>query len=594
MKPRDPITTEIIKNALASLVDEMAYTVIQTAHSEIVKDVMDFSTACCDARGRMLAQGKTIAMHLGAVPEAMEAVTLRFQNDIFPGDVFVLNDPYEGGMHLPDVFMLKPVFLSGQLFGWTVAIAHQTDMGGRVPGSNASDSTEIYQEGLRIPPVKLYDRSQKNETLMRILEKNVRVPDRVIGDWAAQLAACHIGERGMLELAHRYGAELLNGYFEDLLDYSERILRQEIQSWPDGRYEFVDYIDDDGISSDPIPIRVALTVHEDHLTVDFNGSAPSVRGALNSTLSFTKSCTYLSVRCMLREDIPNNAGFFRPIEVLAPEGSVVNPLPPSACAARALTGYRIVDTVFGALAQIVPGRVPAAGEGGNTVVCISGTRPDGRPFIVVDMLCGAWGGRRDRDGVDGVTNAAQNLSNTPVEVLETEYPILIEQYGFVEDTCGAGTFRGGLSIERHYRLLAEEAMLQLRSDRATFRPWGLQGGQPGSPSTNTLTRDGADRTLPSKVSMSLRRADVIRHQMPGAGGYGDPLERDPERVVEDVLDGRISRDFALREHRVVVSANGALDVPATAEWRGRRSGPERVKAGRGATSGGTGDRRMGQ
>ena len=391
---RDSITRELIKNALASLVDEMAYTVIQTAHSEIVKDVMDFSTACCDGQRRMLAQGKTIAMHLGAVPDAIAAVWAAYSGQVFPGDVYVLNDPYEGGMHLPDVFMFKPAFEGSEIVGWAVAIAHQTDMGGRVPGSNASDSTEIFQEGFRIPPLKLYDRGELNQTLLRLLQKNVRVPERVVGDWGAQMAACEIGERGLLTLAARYGLVALNGYFDDLLDYSERMLRREIAEWPDGTYEFTDYIDNDGLDLVPIPIKVTLTVSGDSLKVDFTGSSRQVRGALNATASFTKSCAYLSVRSMLREDIPNNLGFFRPIEVIVPVGSVLNPNLPGACAARALTGYRIVDAMFGVLAQVVPGRVPAAGEGGNTVVCISGVRGDGSAFIIVDMMCGAWGGIR--------------------------------------------------------------------------------------------------------------------------------------------------------------------------------------------------------
>jgi N-methylhydantoinase B len=567
---RDPITAELVKNALASLVDEMAYTVIQTAHSEIVKDVMDFSTAVCDARGRMLAQGKTIAMHLGAVPDAMEAVGAAFGTDVHDGDVIVLNDPYEGGMHLPDVFMLKPVFSAGELAGWAVVIVHQTDMGGRIPGSNASDSTEIFQEGLRIPPLKLYERGSRNRTLLRILEKNVRVPERVTGDWAAQLSACRIGERGLLELIARYGRDELEEYFEHLLDYSERMLRQEIGSWPDGRYEFTDSIDDDGFGGGPIALAVALEVRGDSLVVDWSGSSPQVKGAINPTFSFTKSCTYLSVRCVMREDIPNNAGFFRPIEVRAPEGSIANPRPPAACAARALTGYRMVDTMFGALARIVPDRVPAAGEGGNTVVCLSGFRPGGDRFIVVDMLCGAWGGRPDRDGVDAITNPAQNLSNTPVEVLEAEHPILVRRYGFVTDSCGAGRFRGGLSIERDYEVLVNEALLQLRSDRAATPPWGLAGGGAGAPAHTELVEGGAHRGLASKVTMPLARGQVLEHRMAGGGGHGDPFQRPPAQVLEDVLDERISAAYALREHGVVIGPDGVLDDRATAERRRSR------------------------
>jgi N-methylhydantoinase B len=572
MRTIDPITQELIKNALSSLVDEMAYTVVQTAHSEIVKDVMDFSTACCNSDGLLLAQGNTIAMHLGAVPEAMAAINGAYAADVIrPGDVFVLNDPYEGGMHLPDIFMIKPVFYESCLVGWTVAIAHQTDMGGRVPGSNASDSTEIYQEGLRIPPLKYYDGGTLNRTLRRLVEKNVRVPGRVLGDWDAQLAACHIGEAAMVELIERYGVDELEEYFDTLLDYSERMVRAEISRWPDGTYEFTDYIDGDGFDDVAIPIHVLVTVAGDSLTVDFAGTAPQVRGALNSTLSFTKSCTYLSIRSMIRDDIPNNAGVFRPVTVSAPEGTIVNVDLPGACAARALTGYRIVDTLFGALAQIVPDRVPAAGEGGNSVVCLSGRREDGSQFIVVDMMCGAWGGRPDQDGVDGITHPAQNLSNTPVELLEAQHPVRVERYGFVTDTCGAGRFRGGMAIEREYRILAPSGgLLQLRTDRSEHAPWGLDGGSAGAVSKSWLIDETGERDLPSKITMELRAEQRIRHRMAGAGGHGDPLDREPEMVLNDVLDERVSAECALRDYGVVITDLGPIDIDATERERARR------------------------
>jgi N-methylhydantoinase B len=578
MTDYDPIVQELIKNSLSSLVDEMAYTVVQTAHSEIVKDVMDFSTACCNREGVLLAQGNTIAMHLGAVPEAMAAIKEAYaSDDIRRGDVFVLNDPYEGGMHLPDVFMVKPVFHGPELFGWTVAIGHQTDMGGRIPGSNASDSTEIYQEGLRIPPLKFYDEGTLNVTLERIVEKNVRVPGRVLGDWNAQLAACHIGEAAMLELVERYGIDQLERYFESLLDYSEEVLRKEIVRWADGTYEFTDYIDGDGFDEDPIPIHVAVTVDGDSLTVDYAGTAGQVRGALNSTLSFTKSCTYLSVRSMLTEDIPNNAGFFRPIKVVAPEASIVNVKAPGACAARALTGYRIVDALFGAFAQITPERVPAAGEGGNSVICLSGRRKDESPFIVVDMMCGAWGGRPDQDGIDAITHPAQNLSNTPVELLEAEHPIRVERYCLVTDTCGAGRFRGGMAIEREYRVLADEgALLQLRTDRSQHAPWGLAGGSPGSTSVSVVGDGDAETPLPSKVTMELRTGQTVRHRMAGAGGYGDPLDRSEDEVRKDVLDERISTAYAHDRHGVVITEAMDVDREATARERSER----RLKDGR--------------
>ncbi len=566
----DPITFAVIKNGLDAIVDEMAYDVMRTARSEIVKDVMDFSAAICDMSGNMIAQAKTVALHLGAVPEAMGVVLEHYGDDLAPGDAVVLNDPYQGGMHLPDIFMFMPVFHGLDLQGFTVVICHHTDVGGRVAGSNASDSTEIYQEGLRIPALKLFEKGEINSTLIKMIDLNVRLPDRVIGDLKAQFAACQTGAREMGKLFDRYGAETAQAYFTELLDYAERMTREEIRQWPDGTYEFTDYIDDDGFIDTPLPIAIAITVHGDSVTVNYEGSAPQVRAALNSTKSYTNSCTYLSVRCVLKGDIPNNAGVFRAIDVKAPDASIVNPKLPAAVAARALTGYRIVDAMFGALAQIVPDRVPAAGEGGNTVVCLGGYREDGSPFIIVDMICGAWGGRPDKDGIEAITNPSQNLSNTPVETMESQHPVRVEEYALVPDSCGAGEYRGGLGVARSYRLLADEASLQLRADRMKIRPYGLAGGDEAGPAVNEITtREGNHVSLPSKINRKMDRGELVRHVQPGGGGFGDPFMRDPQRVARDVWNTKISAGYAREHHGVVVDPDtGELDEAATAVLRG--------------------------
>jgi len=562
----DPITLAVIKSALDSIVDDMAYTVIRTARSEIIKDVMDYSAALCDAEGRMIAQAKTIAQHLGAIPDAMASVLAEFGGDLAPGDVVAMNDPYEGGMHIPDVFLFMPVFWKGALEAFAVVIGHQTDMGGRVPGSNASDSTEIYQEGLRLPPVKMWERGIQSRTLRRIIEKNVRVPDRVLGDLGAQYAACKVGERELGKLYARHGRKGVRAYAAELLDYAERLTRAEIARWPAGRYTFTDHLDSDGLSDDPVPLTVTITVDpRGHLVCDWTGSAPQVRAALNSTLSFTKSCTYLSVRSVLRQDVPNNAGVFRCIDVVAPEGTVLNPRLPGACAARALTGYRVLDVMLGALAQALPDRVPAAGEGGNTVLSIGGLTAERKPFVIVDMITGAWGARPDKDGMEAVTNPSQNMSNTPVEVLEAQHPIRIDEYGFVPDSCGAGHWRGGLGLRRRYTLLNDEATLQLRSDRMRFLPYGLAGGKPARGTRNVLNPGSAgERVMPAKFAVTLRRGDVVLHEQPGGGGFGDPMTRDPERVAADARNEKITPEYARREHGVVLDpATFAVDVEAT-------------------------------
>ena len=569
----DPITFAVIKSGLDSIADDMAYTVVRIARSEIVKDVMDFSAALCAGDGQMVAQAKTIAQHLGAIPEAMASVMDKFEGNLHEGDVVIMNDPYHGGMHLPDIFMFVPIFHGGARRAFAVVICHHTDVGGRVPGSNASDSTEIYQEGLRIPPLKLYDRGVLDKTLEALIRINVRVPDRVWGDLSAQFAAAQVGKRGLEKLIQRYGADEVDAYMQELLDYAERMTRAEIKHWPKGTYRFVDHIDDDGFSDQPIPIKVAITVNDDGtLFVDYTGSSPQVRGALNSTLSFTHSLTYLSVRCVLAKDLPNNVGLFRCIKVKAPEASVLNPVMPGPCAARALTGYRVFDTMLGALAQIVPDRVPAAGEGGNSVICISGLRPNRQPFIIVDMICGAWGGRPDKDGVEAITNASQNLSNMPVEVMEAEHPVRIEDYSFVQDSCGAGRHRGGVGIRRSYRILADEALLQMRTDRVRFAPYGLAGGAPGAQSRNFMEVGNERTALPGKITTRIGKDTLIIHEQAGAGGFGDPLERDPSQVVEDVLDGKITAAYASERHGVVLDSSRELDVAATARLRASRSG----------------------
>jgi N-methylhydantoinase B len=464
--------------------------------------------------------------------------------------------------------MFKPIFFENRLQGFAVVIAHHCDVGGRVPGSNAADSTEIFQEGLRIPPTKLYAAGEQNETLVDIIRKNVRLPDLVLGDLDAQLATCNIGERELLRMIDRYGEDNLRLYFDELLDYGERLTRKAIEAWPDGTYEFTDYIDNDGFTSDAIPIRCAITVKGSSVSVDFAGSSPQVRGAINSTLSFVKSATYLSIRCVLDADVPNNAGVYRCIDITAPEGSILNPRLPAPVAARALTGYRVVDTVFGALAQIAPKKVMAAGEGGNTVIALSGYDTDAsEPFILVDMINGAWGGRSNKDGVEGVTNPSQNMSNMPIETLESRYPILMEEYGFRNDSGGAGRYRGGLGLVRQYRILAKRVVAQVRSDRADHAPYGLFGGAAGAPSRNILNPETTAEAAPSKFTMELAGGAVIRHEQAGGGGYGDPFERALELIERDLLDGKVTSTFAEQYHGVVLDQAGKVDRKASEHKR---------------------------
>lgn len=563
----DPVEFELFKNALFGIADEMALTVFRTTYSGVLKDNMDYSTALFDGTGVLVAQGLTLPGHLGSMPTAIAAVKESFAGAIHPGDVFILNDPFRGGMHLPDVFVFKPIFRDQQPIAWAGTVCHHTDVGGRVPGSNASDSTEIYQEGLRIPPLKLYDRGARNETLFAVIETNVRVPVKVFGDLRAQLAACHIAENGMLELAARYGAARLQEYMTELVDYAERMTRAAIRELPDGVYDFLDHIDDDGVDvGRPIPLKVTITKVGDAVHVDWSGTSPQVKGAINNTLSYTKSASYCAIRSILPQNIPTNEGVFRAISVTAPKGTVAHGVLPAACAARGLTGFRMVDCLFGALAKMLPDQVFAASDGGNTGVSIGGWDGERKPFIYVDFTCCAWGARPYADGLDGNSHIYANMASQPIEVTETEQPLQITAYEFIQDAMGPGKYRGGAPFRREYKLLAEEAVLQVRSDRRDFRPFGLYGGGAGRPSMNYLNPDRSPSPLPSKLTMTMKKGDVFRHEVAGAGGWGDPLERDPAAVLRDVLNEFVSETSARGDYGVVLSGK-AVDEAATRALR---------------------------
>lgn len=573
---RDPVTVELVKNGLESIADEMALTMARTARSFVLKEAMDFSTALFNAQGDMIAQGTCLPLHLGSMPEALRAVIRTFGDSVAPGDLYALNDPYDGGSHLPDVIMAKPVFVGETLAGYSTVMAHQTDIGGRVAGGNACDSTEIYQEGLRIPPIRLHARGVPDEAVLRIIQRNVRVPDKVLGDLNSEIAACTVGERGYLELIERYGLRELEGYCTELLNYTEQFTRAEIERLPDGSYEFIDHLDDDGIDPTPIRIQVRITVHGDEMTVDFNGTSRQVKGAINSVLSFSASTAYACIRSVLDRTIPNNSGFFRPIRIVAPERTIVNPRSPAPVAARGLTAFRIADTVFGALAQIAPDKVPACGVAADSGISMGGYYPDGTPFVFLEFLVGSWGGGPFRDGMDACTPMVINYSNTPAELVESEQPIMVERYAFLPDTGGPGKYRGGLAMVRELRFLGEEATLQVRSDRRTFGPYGLHGGEPGARTRNTLaTAEGETRELPSKFLLTIRRDDRFRLVLAGGGGFGDARDRDPARVLGDVRLGKVTLGHARDAYGVVLSGEPLrVDAEATRRRRSAMRGRE--------------------
>ena len=569
----NPIKRELIKNALVTVADNIMLAVVRTARSTVVKNNMDFSASICDAEGRMVAQGLAVPAHLGATMPALKGCLDHFGEDIAEGDILASNDPYAGGSHLNDIFMFKPVFVNGRRVAFLGLILHHTDMGGRVPGGNAADSNEIYQEGLRIPPTKIVEKGRLNTTLWRIIEHNVRVPERNAGDLKAQMAALSLGEKELLRLLADHDIDEFCIYMSDLLDYSERLTRAGITALPDGEYAFSDWNDDDGIGSGPVKVHVTLTVKGDTLTADFTGTSPQTGGALHTNYWFTASCTYAALRTVFDPHMPNNAGFYRPIKIIAPEGSWVNPLFPAALGARGQGGHRVRQVVMGALAKMLPHRIPACVGGSEFAIVIAGYHRSGKPFLHLDFHNNTGlGGGPDRDGQDAGPYCLGNMANTPVELIEAESPILMEEYGFLADTGGPGKYRGGLGIVRSYRILADRATVQLRSDREKFSPWGLFGGGPGAPARSYLNY-GTDKQeqLPSKFIRTMKKNDVFRGEMAASGGYGDPLDRDAAAVADDVKQEKMTANHALREYGVIVSSETyEVDVGATARERAAR------------------------
>ena len=564
----DPVTTTVIEHALSSVTDEMATVLISTAYSPLVRDLLDFTVALCDPKGQMVVQGLGMAIHLGALPTAIEAILRKFGHDMRPGDVLIMNDAYEGGMHLPNVIILTPNFSSGRLLGFSLAMAHHTDVGGHVPGSVPVNSRDIFGEGLRIPPMRLERNGERDATLLTLIERNTRLPRDFFGDLEAQISACRIGEKRLDAIVSRYGADTVFSTMEQLLDRSERMTRAIIATWPDGEYRFEEFLDSDGMDGPPQRLRVTLRVQGDEITADCTGTAPQVPTAINSPLAYSRSAVYLCIRSIMPAELPNTAGFFRPIHFVLPEGSIVNPRFPGAVGAMGLSGYRLTDCIFGALAQIVPGAVRAASEGGTTRYTLASSE-GGAPQILSEALVGAWGGHSQFDGIDGVANIAANMANSPIEMVEATYPVMVEQYAYEADTEGAGRHRGGLGVRRQVRVLAPDgAILQVRSGRTIQRPWGIDGGLEGTSCINVLNPDTPDeRKMRGLETIHVPTDTVYRHVTPGAGGHGAPSERAPELVALDVKNEKVSVQRAREIYRVEVSTSGEVDAAATALLR---------------------------
>ena len=557
----DPVTLEVLRNACVAVAEEMNATLVRTAYSPNVTERRDCSTALFDADGEMIAQAETMPVHLGAMPFSVAAAVDAF--DLGPGDSVLLNDPYRGGAHLPDLTLVTPVFADGELVAYAANRAHHADIGGARAGSVAADSTEIYQEGLRIPPVKLHEGGETNEAVVDLLLANVRTPDERRGDLRAQEAANETGRERFLDLVDRYGADTLRAALDAIKDYSERRMRAEIAALPDGTYRFADALDDDGRGNRNLPVEVAVAVSGDSVRVDFDGTAPQTEGPINAVFAVTASATYYAVRCVTDPDIPPNEGCYRPVDIDAPEGTIVNPTLPAAVVGGNLeTSQRVTDVVLGALAGAAPESAVAAGQGTMNNVTVGGIDPrDDSPYAFYETEGGGFGGRAGLDGMDAVHVHMSNTMNTPAEVLETAYPLRVRRYELRPDSGGAGEFRGGLGLRRDIEIRGDRATVSLLAERHESQPYGLVGGDPGASGAAFLLSDGSNsdadaERLPAKVVRELDAGEVLSVRTPGGGGYGDPADRDESAIWRDLRLGKLTPERAREVYDLDVEQDG--------------------------------------
>ena len=551
----DPVTLEIVFNALRSLTDETFIALTRSAYSTNIKERRDHSTAICDATGRLIVQAEnSLPIHLASMTGLMESLLRKFPiESIADGDIFVANDPHvAGGTHLPDINLAMPVFIDGKPIAFVCNIAHHADVGGMAPGSMAGGMSEIYQEGLRIPVVRLFHRGELQRDLFDVLLLNVRLPEERRGDYYAQIAACRLGRRRLIEIVDHWSADLVVAAFDEILSRTERRLRQGIAGISDGEYFFEDVMDDDGLGTVDIPIRVRITVDGEQIVFDFDGTAPQVPGNINVTFNATQAAVAYCLKALLDPEIPNNQGVLAACDIRCPPGTLLNCLPPAPVAARANTSQRIIDVIIGALAKALPDAVVGAANGANTTAVFSGTDPrTGRGYLYLETLGGGFGGRNDRDGKDGVQVHITNTSNLPVEVIEMEYPLRVLSYGLVPDSGGAGTYRGGMGLRRVITPVDHSCIFNGAGERFSHRPWGVFGGEPGaSGEFRHIAADGHETRLDIKPSgVRLKPGDRIVIETPGAGGYGDPSGRSREAVIEDGESGKFSDNYLERYYR---------------------------------------------
>jgi N-methylhydantoinase B len=571
----DAVTVEVVRHALTSASREMGVTLRMTSCSPIFNEGNDYSCAIFDATGQLVTHGEFLPIHLGSLSFSVAYAREAFREEgLAEGDTVLMNDPYRGGSHLPDLTMVSPIFHGGRLVAFAANRAHHLDVGGAVPGSFYPEATDNHQEGLRIAPVKLFRAGLRDAHLLRLITENSRLPAQMRIDLESQVSANRTAIERVRQIVDRYGAEAVSDAMHEVLAHSERRMRGVIADWPDGDYTASDWLDNDGITDEPREIRVTLRVRGEELEVDFGGSSAQTAGPLNSVLGYTYSGVYMTLQSATDPDIPPNAGCYRPIEIVAPAGSIVNPRFPAPCTGGNETVFIVSGAIFRALAQIPGARVMACDQGSSNNLLISGRDPrSGERYVLYEYPEGGWGGSRDRDGLSAVYSIAGNTWNVPVEVVERRFPVRVERYELRPDSGGPGSHRGGLGIRREHRVLDHDAEATVLGNRVRVPPWGLQGGRDGAPAAYLVAADGgeprpaAPRFGSKATAVPLRAGETIVQLTAGGGGWGDPAGRDPLLVARDVRLGYVSRGAAERDYGVILDADGAVDAIATAARR---------------------------
>lgn len=543
----DVITIELVKNALNSAALEMQATIERTAYSQGIREVGDVSSSMFDAQGRLIAQAVAMPVQLAGSGVAMKQVLESFPvESMSEGDIFILNDPFQGGSHPPDLILTMPYYLDGELVGFGCSYAHHTDVGGMSPGSSPPTSTEIYQEGLLIPPLRLMEKGEWNETLVGILRTNSRLPDMLLGDVRAQVASLRIGRDRLIEIMERFGRTTIDAATDELLARTLLGFRRAIGGVPDGVYEFEDYLDDDGIDRGvAIPIHVTVTVAGEHITVDFTGTADQVRGSLNCPRANSLSAVYATLKLVVDPEdlVANNEGIYEAIDVILPEESLLNPRSPGAVSSRPETQARIGNVVMGAMAQALPLTAVAQDSGQSAVYRLSGNHPrTGKRFYKNEVIVGGWGAQSYRNGPDAADFPASNMSNGPIEAIEMDFPVRIERYELRADSGGDGQYRGGMGLIREVRALTD-IELSVRAERQIIAPHGIEGGKDAEVGAWYLERaDGTtEKLLDKQGGLAFRTGDLLRVLTPGGGGYGDPALRDRDDIERDRREGKTTR-----------------------------------------------------